>query len=447
MESRFRSWTSRSQRLVLLLVLLVLGSLTFYFVTVHEDAADEFEDDYEGYRTELAMLTDQVQYWNMRNTKKPHPVHKERFFIWEAWSAGFNNRRISVELAFVYAWLTNRTLVLPDIQSIAPYYRIKPSYEELFEESDMRAGLSLMTQKEWKALPDTEKEEILRDNVTLLWKMTPNYSVFCWPKIPTEGQEKIDFDKWFNSRSNDPNDILDPYKIPDNRFHTARSLIVPEDILFKNWYYFFYLSDKALEKNLKRFMRDRLHFPNKVAEISASILRKMPKSFSSLHYRRTDHQFSESRFVTPEQVFNFTYDYFNEGEVIYVSTDENFTTFTNEFCPVFQKRYTIISLMNYSHYVHKMSPILVPQVEMLLATQGRVFVGTQYSTFSLFITRMRGYSKHVHNKSIFLTTPVNPNSAYVKDLTGWWNENPSVYTGIDDDEPEQRNVQQQSIVQ
>jgi hypothetical protein len=31
-------------------------------------------------------------------------------------------------------------------------------------------------------------------------------------------------------------------------------------------------------------------------------------------------EFEESRFVTPEKVFNFTYDLFHDGEVIYVST-------------------------------------------------------------------------------------------------------------------------------
>lgn len=68
--------------------------------------------------------------------------------------------------------------------------------------------------------------------------------------------------------------------------------------------------------------------------------------------------------------------------------DENQTTFENEFCRVFSKRYTILSLMNFSHYVHNMSSILVPQVEMLLATQGRVFVGTQYVNSLLFFFQL-----------------------------------------------------------
>jgi hypothetical protein len=88
MESRFKSFTSRSQRLALLLLILVLGSLAFYFVTIHEDAFEEFEDDYESYKEELAFLTDQVQYWDMKNSKKPLPVPQERFFIWDSWSAG-----------------------------------------------------------------------------------------------------------------------------------------------------------------------------------------------------------------------------------------------------------------------------------------------------------------------------------------------------------------------
>jgi hypothetical protein len=48
MDSRFKSFTTRSQRLMLLLGLLVLGSLGFYYFSIHEDAAEDFEDDYEG---------------------------------------------------------------------------------------------------------------------------------------------------------------------------------------------------------------------------------------------------------------------------------------------------------------------------------------------------------------------------------------------------------------
>jgi hypothetical protein len=41
-----------------------------------------------------------------------------------------------------------------------------------------------------------------------------------------------------------------------------------------------------------------------------------------MHFRRDDLQFEDQRKVTPAQVFNTTYDYYNANDTIYVSTDE-----------------------------------------------------------------------------------------------------------------------------
>jgi hypothetical protein len=38
----------------------------------------------------------------------------------------------------------------------------------------MRAGVPLMTFKEWKDYSPSRKTQILQDNVTLNWKLTPN---------------------------------------------------------------------------------------------------------------------------------------------------------------------------------------------------------------------------------------------------------------------------------
>lgn len=37
---------------------------------------------------------------------------------------------------------------------------------------------------------------------------------------------------------------------------------------------------------------------------------------------------------------------------------------------------------------------------------------------------MRGYSKHVNNKTVYLTTRVP--KFFFDDTVGWWNENPTV---------------------
>lgn len=118
-----------------------------------------------------------------------------------------------------------------------------------------------------------------------------------------------------------------------------------------------------------RLIRDHLHFPNKVAGYTAKIVAMLPDKFSTMHYRRGDLQYKESRFckyfffsfffvilliclrsVTPEAVFNNTYNYYEENETIYVSTDESPQEFDTKFVPVFSKRYHIVTLRNFSKY-------------------------------------------------------------------------------------------------
>lgn len=41
----------------------------------------------------------------------PKPQLADRYFTFKSWGAGFNNERISLEIAFCFAFLTNRTLV------------------------------------------------------------------------------------------------------------------------------------------------------------------------------------------------------------------------------------------------------------------------------------------------------------------------------------------------
>jgi hypothetical protein len=58
-----------------------------------------------------------------------------------------------------------------------------------------------------------------------------------------------------------------------------------------------------------------------------------------------------------------------------------------------------------------------------------VFVGTQFSTFSLYIFRLRGYSKHILNKSWLFTTKVRDGDWYHSN-TDWTLEQPDVWKDI-----------------
>lgn len=87
MDLRLKSWTTRSQRLLILLALIVC--VGFYFTILREDDdVIDFYEDYADYHAEILEIVDRIQYWDMKNSKTPKPVAEGRYFVWEPWSAG-----------------------------------------------------------------------------------------------------------------------------------------------------------------------------------------------------------------------------------------------------------------------------------------------------------------------------------------------------------------------
>lgn len=68
-------------------------------------------------QTQLELLVKKLTYWEVNPLKHKEPllINHDRFLTWMPYSAGLNNRRISMEIAYVFALITNRTLVLPPI--------------------------------------------------------------------------------------------------------------------------------------------------------------------------------------------------------------------------------------------------------------------------------------------------------------------------------------------
>lgn len=373
-------------------------------------------------RREFKTIQKQIQYWNNEYNidKRPKPIIKDRFLTWRPWEAGLNNRRMSFEIAYIMAYLLNRTLVLPPVEGMPPFYNEKLGFEIIFEERDLRSGVPLVTATEWKNFP--RKDLILNDTLQVPWLFDgASNAVFCYPKIPNVDniEEYQVFDSWYNNRAEKKinQNVLDQYSLGERMF-TAKNINFQPEHIFNHYYYVFYFSQPEKFVEVNRLIRDHLHFPDKVTQFSAKIIQQLPLSFSSLHYRRNDLQYPRERNVKPIDVFKNTFSFYKDNETIYVSTDEKPEVFDSEFCSVFNKRYHIVTLRNYSQFVRGLKPHQLPMLEIQITSQGRIFVGTQHSTFSMYITRLRGYSKHILNKSYLFTTG-DPGKKHLNTHLGW----------------------------
>jgi len=167
---------------------------------------------------------------------------------------------------------------------------------------------------------------------------------------------------------------------------------------------------------------------------AALFLEGLPPEFSTLHYRRDDLQFNDNRWIAPTTIFHNTQSLFLEGEHIYVATDEKPDAFKEEFLSVFEKRYTVHTFAEYRHLITGIPEEWVPLVEMVVLSQGRVFVGTRQSTFSGYVTRLRGYMKSVQSKDIYWTIKKYPEDYknLIDPWKGWEREYPEAWESIKD---------------
>ena len=94
--------------------------------------------------------------------------------------------------------------------------------------------------------------------------------------------------------------------------------------------------------------------------------------------------------ITAEDWYENTKDIFTDPkEIIYIATDEKDHTF---FEPL-AKRYNLRFLNDFKEVANldDLDPNLFGMIDTVIASRGRLFVGTWFSTFTGYINRMRGY--------------------------------------------------------
>lgn len=83
-------------------------------------------------------------YW----PKSPLP-EREKYITFEPWPGGFNNIRMSLEMAAALAVAMDRTLVLPPKYHM--YLRGTSDFQDYFDYNDMQKGISTITYLEFRA--------------------------------------------------------------------------------------------------------------------------------------------------------------------------------------------------------------------------------------------------------------------------------------------------------
>lgn len=402
-----------------------------------------------------------TRYWLETHDDWPTnklPV-KDKFVTFTPWHGGFNNIRMSLEMALAAAFAFDRTLVLPPPFKL--YLRGKSDLMDYFDLEDLQKGFSVITYDEFldihpafkeaqskhelpgstmhskvdsyfTGLKDLPKGTVVSIDEEKVGKKIGIDFMFCVPNCPEEpsksslrGNEKTEVDKniekelnWYKNFKKGSRFFVntdDPEYVNSEIIHFGPNLL-------GQFYAMVYFRDPGQYQLLMKKMKDHLHFQEEIFEYAEKIIKKLGDfKYSCLHVRRNEFQFEHVRQEAKEIRDNIE-GLLRNGEQIYIATDElskdgdknkkhvdfNPLAMTKKndhvwFQSLFDRygRENIHFLDEYFEKDLKDAPsIWIGSIEEVVCSRSRVFIGTRLSTFSGYINRLRGYMSDVGQKLV-----------------------------------------------
>lgn len=378
-----------------------------------------------------------MYYWKKGIAKhegKPSKQEKRTGKYLTFWSdcGGFNNIRMGFEYMLIVGYLTNRTVVLPPIEG---WYLIdwgrrarmnsedsrgKSGYPEFFDfdhlnmEVDtcsteefieaMSSELSIDSKfaengyfdggmKDWRKYLNGKADKM---DTNMAWG--PLAHILNWPSIEAvqngdhkpdrmfiSNRDNIEYTEreqnlaWIHFPSCDKGD---PGTSRDYRYLGQVASFV--------WF-----DSREKSDDLMRMMRDHIHLREEVMFYASYIVQKLGAfQYAALHIRRNELQYKES-FIAAQDSLAHVKPLLKPNEILYIATDEK----DPKFFEAIEKEYTVYKWKDFVEPGGKMylgDDIKMPRkyegvIEMAVCGMGRIFFGTDTSTFTSYITRLRGY--------------------------------------------------------
>jgi len=209
-----------------------------------------------------------------------------------------------------------------------------------------------------------------------------------------------------------------------------------------------FFTDPKIDNFYKRFVRDFLRYKDSIFCAAGKIVNALQQEgaalgfdadaegaggYSSMHVRRGDLQYHSVK-ISAEKWLENTKDIWLPKELLYIATDEHDKTF---FDPL-RQQYRLKFLDDYAELagLSHVDPNYKGMIDTIVAARGRAFAGTYFSTFTGFITRMRGYYGFPGTASWYgmpYYKRVLHRWVYHKTSSSWEREFPDGWVGIDGD--------------
>jgi len=307
------------------------------------------------------------------------------YLVFRPWPGGFNNIRMSLELAAVFAYLKNRTLVLPPTY---PMYLLQgdSNLSDFFDLGDM----GIVT-KGFEEFCDLEGIERSWDAIEHKYEATEIRAING--ENTNTADVSLNFEKIIPPKNFTKWKRLVPWeKIVDD----SKPVIFFNKNLLGNFYQVVYSSRM---QQVKQYVARHIHYRADVFDLAWEfILQLGDKGYYAMHIRRNDFQYDHVR-IPCEAISEHIDNRIPAGSVLYIATDHKEKGF---FKPL-KDKYDVFFYGDLS-CDREFDSNLIPIVEQLICTRAELFIGQDYSTFSSYIYRLRGYMDDIANKSYHVNT-------------------------------------------
>ena len=318
---------------------------------------------------ECDVDVDDIVYWNdPQGTRdqefvSPFKTPQNHYLSFQPDLGGWNNIRMSMEIIFLLAAVTGRTLVLPpkvpfyllgtgakNAKSFGNFYNMgHPEFQKRLKVITMsefleREGTNLLKLSE----PEVEKLKPIAEmclhqkgsdiNCDILYAHLKQAG-FQPDMGASQGQDCLIFDKdYFQGNPVDEDAEARAKRFCgaqrklhyyDNELHSPQ--LIHWDAsdahvhrLLNHFYAFMYFTDPAIDNYYKRFVRDFLHYKDEIYCAAGKIvhaLNDLGKTWSTLHVRRGDLQYKKVK-ISAEEWYENSKEFWEPGELIFIATDE-----------------------------------------------------------------------------------------------------------------------------
>eukprot|EP00516_Mucochytrium_quahogii_P004615 CAMPEP_0203761874 /NCGR_PEP_ID=MMETSP0098-20131031/14870_1 /ASSEMBLY_ACC=CAM_ASM_000208 /TAXON_ID=96639 /ORGANISM=" , Strain NY0313808BC1" /LENGTH=436 /DNA_ID=CAMNT_0050656043 /DNA_START=377 /DNA_END=1687 /DNA_ORIENTATION=+ len=329
----------------------------------------------------------------------------DRYITFEDDTGGWNNIRMAFEVFVVAAKATGRILVLPprvkfyllDRGPITVFKkaatRTNSSYDDYYDMTFLRPHVTIITTDEFLERESSKLNmppEIVTKAKTELFGNGHHSDYFLWLRESTDSI-------WWPSGP-----IYDPeWSLELKSIHPEKKLIhfpmqVGKGLRYLSGVPFMIQNTKDSSVNtVRKFVRSSLVYVPRIREVAEEYVRQMGgfDGFFSLHVRRNELQY-KSAFASGDVTAKNVAPLIKPGEKVYIATDEVEEGFFNAFKEKNIEVFVMSELREkVRNAVGPVHPRLEGMIEQLICASSRVFVGTQYSSFTAHIQRLRGYMR------------------------------------------------------